>query len=135
MNIEIICVGKLKEAFWRDAVNEYAKRLGRFCTFSVNERKEARLPANPSPADELAVKETFVLPPAVAITGAAFVPEERVTLSCFGFSGMGLSGSLLLHPANSAITRNRENKRLIIRIFRFSQSYIKRMRFTIRSHL
>lgn len=58
MNIDIICIGKLKEKFWRDAVAEYAKRLGRFCSFSVIELKEARLPANASAADETAVKET-----------------------------------------------------------------------------
>ena len=57
MNVEIICIGKLKEKYWRDAIAEYAKRLGRFCSFSVTELKEARLPANASPAEEEAVKE------------------------------------------------------------------------------
>ena len=57
MNIEIICIGKLKEKYWRDAAAEYAKRLSRYCSFSVTELKEARLPANASAADEEAVKE------------------------------------------------------------------------------
>lgn len=57
MHIDVICVGKLKEKYWRDAVDEYAKRLGRYCSFSVIERKETRLPANPSPADEEDVKK------------------------------------------------------------------------------
>ena len=26
MNISVICIGKLKEAYWRDAVNEYMER-------------------------------------------------------------------------------------------------------------
>ena len=58
MNVEIVCVGKLKEKFWREAVEEYAKRLKRFCSFSVTALKEARLPANASPADEENVKNT-----------------------------------------------------------------------------
>ncbi len=31
MRITIVCVGKIKEKFYRDAVEEYAKRLGRYC--------------------------------------------------------------------------------------------------------
>ncbi|MGI6205062.1 MAG: 23S rRNA (pseudouridine(1915)-N(3))-methyltransferase RlmH [Anaerovoracaceae bacterium] len=57
MNIEIICIGKLKEKYWKDASSEYAKRLGRFCRFRITELKESRLPENASPADEEMVKE------------------------------------------------------------------------------
>ena len=31
ININIVCVGSLKEKFWIDAVNEYGKRLSKFC--------------------------------------------------------------------------------------------------------
>jgi len=37
MNITLICVGKIKESFYREAVAEYAKRLSAYCTFSVIE--------------------------------------------------------------------------------------------------
>lgn len=57
MNIDIICIGKLKEKYWRDASAEYAKRLGRYCRFNIVELKESRLPENASQADENAVKE------------------------------------------------------------------------------
>lgn len=57
MNINIICIGKLKERYWQDAVKEYSKRLGRFCTLNIIELKESPLRANPSQADEEAVKE------------------------------------------------------------------------------
>ena len=56
MNITVLAVGKLKEKYWCDAVAEYSKRLGRFCRLTVIEIKESRLPSNPSPADEDAVK-------------------------------------------------------------------------------
>ncbi|MGN1383402.1 MAG: 23S rRNA (pseudouridine(1915)-N(3))-methyltransferase RlmH [Eubacterium sp.] len=56
MNITVICIGKLKESYWRDAVKEYSKRLGSYCSLDIVELKESRLAANPSPADELAVK-------------------------------------------------------------------------------
>ena len=37
LNITLLCVGKLKEAYWRDACAEYEKRLGAFCRFSLVE--------------------------------------------------------------------------------------------------
>ena len=57
MNITILCVGKLKEKYWRDAEAEYSKRLKRFVNLQITELKESLLPANASPADEAAVKE------------------------------------------------------------------------------
>ena len=56
MNISIICVGKLKEKYWSDAVVEYSKRLKRYCSLDIIELKEARLPDKAGPAEELAVK-------------------------------------------------------------------------------
>lgn len=57
MNISVICVGKLKESYWTEAVAEYSKRLGRYCRLDVEELKEARLPDKASAADEAAVKQ------------------------------------------------------------------------------
>ena len=57
MNIDVICIGKLKEKYWTEAAAEYAKRLGRFCKLNVWELPESRLADNASPAQEEAVKE------------------------------------------------------------------------------
>ena len=43
-------MGKLKEKFYRDAVEEYSKRLQRFCKLEITELPETRLPEDPSPA-------------------------------------------------------------------------------------
>ncbi|MDD6154196.1 MAG: 23S rRNA (pseudouridine(1915)-N(3))-methyltransferase RlmH [Eubacteriales bacterium] len=56
MKINVICIGKLKEAYWRDAVKEYMKRLGAYSDPVITELKESKLPANASPADEENVK-------------------------------------------------------------------------------
>ena len=37
MKITIVTVGKVKEKFYRDAIAEYAKRLGRYCTLEILE--------------------------------------------------------------------------------------------------
>ena len=48
--VTIICVGKLKEKFYADAVSEYVKRLSRFCKLEILELAEERLPDDPSQA-------------------------------------------------------------------------------------
>ena len=57
VNITVLCVGKLKEAYWRDACAEYVKRLGAFCKLQVIEVAEERLPDNPSAAQIAATVE------------------------------------------------------------------------------
>lgn len=48
LNVKIICVGNLKEKYWRDAVAEYSKRLAAFCRFQIDELSEVKVPDNPS---------------------------------------------------------------------------------------
>ncbi len=50
LSVTIACVGKLKEAYWRDACAEYAKRLSAFCRLQIVEVAEERLPDTPSAA-------------------------------------------------------------------------------------
>ena len=40
--VNIVCVGKLKEKFWADAVAEYCKRLSRFAAVQIRELPERR---------------------------------------------------------------------------------------------
>ena len=48
ININIICVGKLKEKFFKDAVSEYCKRLSRFANLTVTEIPDEKIPDNAS---------------------------------------------------------------------------------------
>lgn len=50
MDVQIICVGKLKEKFYIDASAEYQKRLSGFCKLQLTELPEERLPQDPSQA-------------------------------------------------------------------------------------
>lgn len=56
MNISIICVGKLKEKYWQDAVMEYSKRLAPYCKLKIVELKETKLPLNAGTAETEAVR-------------------------------------------------------------------------------
>lgn len=51
LNIYVICVGKLKERFYLDAVKEYQKRLSGLCKLTLLELPEERLPDRPSRAE------------------------------------------------------------------------------------
>lgn len=84
-SIHILCVGKLKEKFYLEAVAEYEKRLSAFCKLTVTELPEERLPADPSPAQiEAALyKEAEAirakLPPSAAVV--AMCVEGRMRSS------------------------------------------------------
>ena len=41
MKINVVCVGKIKEKFYTDAIREYEKRLSRFCSVNIIEVPEA----------------------------------------------------------------------------------------------
>jgi 23S rRNA (pseudouridine1915-N3)-methyltransferase len=57
MTIRIICVGKMKEAYLKDAQKEYLKRLSRFCNIKVIEVDEEKAPETASPAQEEKVRQ------------------------------------------------------------------------------
>ena len=42
MQINIVCIGKLKEKYWQEALAEYVKRLGPFCKLKILESSEDR---------------------------------------------------------------------------------------------
>ena len=52
MNMALICMGRLKEKYWRDAAAEYEKRLSRFGKWETIELPDLPEPSNSSPAIE-----------------------------------------------------------------------------------
>jgi len=57
MKVTIVCVGKLKEKYWRDAIGEYSKRLSRYMKLEIIELADEKAPETMSPAQEAEVKE------------------------------------------------------------------------------
>lgn len=57
MKITIIAVGKVKEKFYRDALAEYGKRLGKYCRMEVVEVEDEKTPDKAGEALELQIKE------------------------------------------------------------------------------
>ena len=57
MKIKLICVGKVKEKFYVDAIKEYSKRLGAYTSLEIIEVPDEKTPDKASEAINLQIKE------------------------------------------------------------------------------
>jgi 23S rRNA (pseudouridine1915-N3)-methyltransferase len=57
IKIKIICVGKLKEKYFKDAIAEYQKRLRRFAQVEIIQVPDEQAPEKLSAAEQTKVKE------------------------------------------------------------------------------
>ena len=73
LKINIVCVGKIKEEFYRSAVGEYLKRLSRFAKVEVKELPEGRTVEDEAPSILKALKGFKV---ALCIEGKKLSSEE-----------------------------------------------------------
>ena len=90
MKITILCVGKTKEKFFRDALAEYTKRLSGYANINIIEVPDEKAPENLSVGEALIIKEKegerllkkisggFVVP--LAIEGKELSSEELAEL-------------------------------------------------------
>ena len=57
MHMALVCMGRLKEGYWRDAAAEYGKRLSRFGRLETIELPDLPEPAHSSPAIEAQIRK------------------------------------------------------------------------------
>ena len=57
MKISILCVGKVKEKFYREAIDEFTKRLGRYCKLEIIEVADEKTDEQASDTEIRLVKE------------------------------------------------------------------------------
>ena len=114
MKITVITVGKLKEKFFREAVSEYEKRLGRYCKLEIRETADEKTPdgASETEREQILLKEgeriAKLLPDSayvvtLEIEGRKFTSEsfaaeiERLFVNGAGHLVFVIGGSLGLH--------------------------------------
>ena len=56
MKITLLCVGRIKEAYYTEAVREYAKRLSRYASLQIVELEDEKTPDGASAAENEAIK-------------------------------------------------------------------------------
>ena len=57
IHIDIICVGKLKETYLKEAIAEYTKRLSKYCVCNMIEIADEPIPAKSNPSLDMQIKE------------------------------------------------------------------------------
>ncbi len=114
MKITVLCVGKVKEKFYRDALAEYEKRLGRYCRLEIVEVADEKTPDGAGRALEEQIKEreaqrlldkikTDAFVCTLEIKGKHFTSEgfagwmEKLRLSGSSHLTFVIGGSLGLH--------------------------------------
>jgi len=99
MKVTLICVGKLKEKYLVQGVEEYAKRLSRYCTLEITELADEKTPDNAVEALEEMIKrregerilkvlkeDSYCI--ALAIEGTMLSSEELAAkINSLGISG------------------------------------------------
>ena len=58
IRVTLVCVGKVKESYFRDAIKEYAKRLQGYCRLQIEEVQDEKTPDGASPAEEEKILRT-----------------------------------------------------------------------------
>lgn len=140
MNIKIVCVGRLKEKFYQDALKEFEKRLSRYCRLTVCEVADEKAPEQLSEAGKaqvlaregeriLARIDDDEVVAALCIEGKQ-MPSETLakTIADWGLSGKSraafiIGGSLGLSDA----VKNRAQLRLSFSQMTFSHQIFRVM--------
>ena len=91
MNIKIICVGKLKEKYFKQGIAEYAKRMSKFAKFQIVEVPDEKAPESLSNAE---MENVIITGSAEARGYSDFVWAFHVTspINAVSAVGAGLSG-------------------------------------------
>ena len=145
VTINIICTGKIKEKYLKDAIDEYSKRLSKFCKLNILELPDKKIPdkSNPSIENEIKniesenvinhlKKDTYVI--CLDLKGKQFSSEEfaqdiqdismlhsNITFIIGGSLGMS---EKLLNLANQKICFSKMTfPHQLIRVFLLEQIY------------
>lgn len=146
LSIQIICIGKIKENYLKDAIAEYSKRLSKYCRLQILELSDEKLPAkiNPSTIEEVKQKECQKILNAIAkdsyimaldLTGKQYSSEqfskkiENITLNFNSTITFIIGGTLgltqeVLSTANEKISfSNMTFPHQLIRVFLLEQLF------------
>ena len=87
MKVTVVCVGKIKERFYRDAISEYEKRLSKYCKFEIVEVADEKTPDKASATEEEQIKEKEAVRILSKIKEDAFVCTLEIAGKSFSSVG------------------------------------------------
>ena len=56
LKINILCIGKIKEPYLKEGINEYAKRLSKYCNLNIIELPDKTIPGKLNQSVEEQIK-------------------------------------------------------------------------------
>ena len=145
VKITLICVGKIKEKYLKDAISEYSKRLSKFCNLEIKEVADVKTKENMSQAEEALIKDkegeriaALIKPDDYVVTleidgqmvSSEGLSEKMSSLFVSGVSSVGLSDKVIgradYHLSFSKMTFPHQLMRVILleqiyRAFKISQ--------------
>ena len=145
LHINIICVGKIKENYLKDAITEYSKRLSKYCKLQIIEVADEQIPDNLS--NKLAenvkeiegkrilsqIKNSYVI--SLDLKGKQFTSEEfssklenislnlNSNISFIIGGSLGLSHEVIQHSNELVCFSKMTFPHQLIRIFLLEQIY------------
>ncbi len=107
LKIRIICIGKLKEKFYSDAVAEFKKRLSRYCTLEILELPDDKSPDKLTQAEIELVKQSECRRIAEKL-------HDSETVVALDMGGTQLSSTELAEKFNQWMNESRSRIAMII---------------------
>ncbi len=101
MKITIIAVGKLKEKYWKAAIEEYSKRLSRYCTLNIVEVADEKCPENASEEDMKIVRKKEAERIIAKLSADAFLVTMEIGGKAFDSEGLASWMDRLPHQGHS----------------------------------
>ena len=145
LHINIICIGKVKEKYLKDAIDEYSKRLSKYCLLNIIELQDEKIPSitNLKIEEEIKNKECRKILPyikkdsyiiALDLTGKQYSSEDfskkidnislnnsSITLIIGG--SLGLSSELLTNVNEKICFSKMTFPHQLIRVFLLEQLF------------
>jgi len=107
VNIDIVCVGKIKEKYLVEAISEYSKRLQRYCSLNIYEVQDEKTPDNASQTVNEKIKEAEAAKLKKYLKDDAFIVSLEI-------NGKQLSSEELAEKISSLGTYGTSNIQFVI---------------------
>ncbi len=118
LTINIVCVGKIKEQYLKDAITEYSKRLSRYCKLHIIEVPDEKIPdkLNNTISEEIKEKECLNI--------SNHLPKDTFPI-CLDLKGKEFSSEEFSKNIENTLFSNKFHHIYYWRLFRYNSKIEK----------
>ena len=124
ISINIICIGKIKEKYLKDAIEEYSKRLSKYCKLNILELQDEKVPVplNESIAKQIKQKECKLI--------ESYIPEKSYKIA-LDLNGNQLSSEEFSKKIDEVSLSNSKITLIIGGTLGFDENFLEKMDYII----